>query len=79
MMNSKLVTKQDISFLREANIKNKLTPPDELSEDLFSKIVSETHKDNRWRVGRNTIRSEIYSLYLWGEVGNIPESVELYE
>ena len=67
---------KDIEFLHKMNKENKFKPPTENSEMAFVETVHMLTEDEQWKVSIDTIRSEVYSMYAWGQIGDMPQPME---
>ena len=76
MSNEQQPYEQDIEYLKNNNILNKLKPPTENSEDAFAERIALALADvaNNQSVG--ILRQTIYSYYLLGNVGDMPEAIK---
>jgi len=65
----------DIKYINEMNIKNKLKPPSENSEEAFIERVCIALADTKNNQSVDIVRQAVYSSYIWGLVGDLPESI----
>ena len=53
--------------------KRGLTPPTENSLDAFQEKVGQSFDETNGNYPLNNIREDVFSLYTWGEIGDLPK------
>jgi len=65
----------DIEYLNDMNIKNNLKPPSENSKEAFVERICIAIADTTNNQSIDIVRRAVYSSYIWGLVGDLPEPI----